>query len=139
MTYISQARFSRKQTTTGKGMSKYQSISGRRSAIIEDVSVECLAIVQREVREARLAIQSGEATSIAYILQGEEDITFCLCDKAAIKLMSFMDLDKKSISVEEAVREAGHHTRLLPRHRESEFRACIKEGKVLRIQLKNLI
>ncbi|MBW2075657.1 MAG: hypothetical protein JRI58_13085 [Deltaproteobacteria bacterium] len=130
MTYISQARFSRKQTTTGKGMSKYQSISGRRSAIIEDVSVECLAIVQREVREARLAIQSGEATSIAYILQGEEDITFCLCDKA---------LDKKSISVEEAVREAGHHTRLLPRHRESEFRACIKEGKVLRIQLKNLI
>ena len=55
--------------------------------LLLDADVECLAEVQKEAHEARLAIDSGESTSIAYILQGKRDVTFCLCDKAAIKLM----------------------------------------------------
>lgn len=119
-----------------KGNAKIPINIKQKVTIIKDVSVECLDIVQREAREARVTVDPGEATSIAYLLQSEEDMRFCLCDKAAIKLMSFMNLDQQSISVEKALREAGHRTRLLPRHRESEFRACVKEGKVLRIQFK---
>lgn len=62
-----------------------------------------------------------------------------LLDKAGIKLVSFMDLEKKAISLQKALQEAGHHTKLLPRHLESGFKTCIKEGKALRIQFKQLI
>ena len=95
-------------------------------------------MVQREEKEARLKIDLGEKTSIAYLLQAEEDITFCLLDKAAIIIISYMGLDRKSISLEKALRKAGHHTTLFPRHLESNFRKCIKEGKVLRVQHKLL-
>jgi hypothetical protein len=111
----------------------------KRVSIIKDVRVESLAIVQREAKEARLAIDAGEATSIAYILQAETDMFLCLCDKAAITLMSFLVLEERAISLEKALREAGHRSKLYPRHLESTFKTCIKEGKTLRIQFKKLI
>ena len=94
--------------------------------------------MRKEAREARLAIDSGESTSIAYILQSERDINLCLCDKAAIKLMVYMNLEQNAISVEKILKNAGHHTKLYPRHFESTYKACIKEGKALRIMLKKL-
>jgi predicted nucleic acid-binding protein len=106
--------------------------------LIDDIKVECLAVVRKEAREARLAIDSGESTSIAYILQRESDIALCLCDKAAIKLMAYMNLEQNSISVEKALKNAGHHTKLYPRHFESTYNASINEGKALRIMLKKL-
>jgi hypothetical protein len=63
--------------------------------IIDDVDLESLRKVKREAKEARLGIDPGESTSIAYLIQAEE-ITFCTCDKAAIKLVSFMELEQKS-------------------------------------------
>ncbi len=68
--------------------------------IIENVDFESLRKVQREAREAMLAIDPGESTSIAYLAQTEEEITFCSCDQAAIKLISYMELEQKSISLE---------------------------------------
>lgn len=70
--------------------------------IIENVDLENLKKVQREAREARLGIDPGESTSIAYLIQIEEEITFCSCDQAAIRLISYMELEQKSISLENA-------------------------------------
>lgn len=92
-----------------------------------------------EAREARLAIDQGEATSIAYLLQSEEDFRFCSFDKAAFKLVSYMELEAKSVSLEEALKSAGHHLKLYPRHLEKELKTCVKDGKALRIQFKDLI
>ena len=108
--------------------------------IIENVDLETLRKVQREAKEARLAIDPGESASIAHLLQAEEPVTFCSCDQAAIKLISYMELERKSISLEKALRNAGYHERTLySRHLQKTFKACIKEGKALRIQFKRLI
>ena len=108
--------------------------------IIENIDLESLKKVQREAKEARLGIDAGEAMSIAYLTQTEEEITFCTCDLAAIKLISYMELDQKSISLEKALRSAGYHEKkLYPRHLEKTFKAAVKEGKTLRIQFKNLV
>jgi predicted nucleic acid-binding protein len=106
--------------------------------IIDDIQVEFLKEVRKEAREARLAIDTGESTAIAYILQSESDIALCLCDKAAIKLMAYMNLEQNGISMEKALKNAGHHTKLYPRHLESTYKACINEGKALRIMFKKL-
>jgi len=108
--------------------------------IIKNVDLESLRKVQREVKEARLGIDPGESTSIAYINQTEEKMIFCSCDKAAIKLISYMELEQKTISLEKALRDIGYHKRnLYPRHYEKTFKICIKEGKALRIQFKKLV
>ena len=85
--------------------------------IIEDVALESLRKVKREAKEARLGIDPGESTSIAYLIQAEEEITFCTCDQEAIKLIAYMELEQKSISLEKVLRSAGYHEkRLYLRH-----------------------
>ena len=122
-----------------KGNRKIPIQIGKKVIVIEDVRVEHLEKVQNEAKEARLALDMGESTSIASILQGEKDIYLCLCDKAASRLMSFMDLEKRAISFEKALKDVGYHSKLYPRHLESTFKASIKEGKTLRIHFKKLI
>ncbi len=108
--------------------------------IIENVDLESLRKVQREVKEARLGIDPGESTSIAYINQTEGRMTFCSCDKAAIKLISYMELEQKTISLERALRDTIYHKRnLYPRHLEKTFKAAVNEGKALRIEFKKLV
>lgn len=107
-----------------------------RVTIVEDIDIENLKQVNEEARNAMLQIDSGEATSIAYLLQTDLDITFCICDKAAIQLVSFMDLDRKCISLEKALSAAGHHKSLYQKHLISSFKECIRKGKALRVQYK---
>ncbi len=108
--------------------------------ITEDVDLESLRKVKREAKESRLGIDPGESTSIAYLIQAKEEITFCSCDQAAIKLVSYMELEQKSISLEKALIKAGYHgKKLYPRHLEKTFKSYIKEGKTLRIQFKKLV
>ena len=107
--------------------------------IIDDVDLESLRKVQREAKKARLGLDPGESTSIVYLIQTEET-TFCSCDRAAIKLISFMELEQRSISLEKALRSAGYYEKkLYPRHLEKTFKAYVKEGKTLRIQYKKLV
>jgi len=127
--------------------SKYYPIKGKKIPIkfskkvtvIDNVKLKHLNKVQKEAREARLAIDPGEATSIAYLLQSEKPIPFCTCDKAGIKLLSYMELEQESVSVESAFKKAGHQSKLWPRHTEANFKKCINDGKVLRIQFKKLV
>jgi predicted nucleic acid-binding protein len=72
--------------------------------IIDDIQVESLKEVRKEAQEARLAIDAGESTAIAYILRSESDMALCLCDKAAIKLMAYMNLEQNGISVEKTLK-----------------------------------
>jgi hypothetical protein len=107
--------------------------------IIKNADLESLRKVQREAKEARLGIDPGETTSIAYLIQTEE-ITLCSCDHAAIKLISYMGLEQKSISLEKALKTSGYHEKkLYPRHLDKTFKAAINEGKTLRIQFKKLV
>lgn len=108
--------------------------------IISDTNVQDIDMVRQQANEAGLSIEEGETTSIAYLSEStDEDIFFCTCDKAAIRLVSFMNLEEKSISVEKALRNVGYHQRnLYPRHFEKVFQECIKEGKTLRILHKKL-
>ena len=108
--------------------------------IIDDIDLENLGQVQKEAKQARLGIDPGESSSIAYIMQTEEEITFCTCDRAAIKLISYMELEHKTISLEKALRSVGYHEKkLYPRHFEKTFKVGIKEGKALRIQFKKFV
>lgn len=108
------------------------------AAIIDDVDIEYLKKVQREASESRLGIDPGESASIAYLIQIEK-LIFCTCDQAAIKLVSYMELEQRAISLEKALRSTGYNERnLYPRHHEKTFRKCVKEGKTLRIQFKKL-
>lgn len=112
----------------------------RRVTIIRNVDLEGLEKVEKETKEALLVIDPGESTSIAYINQTDERMTFCSCDKAAMKLISYMELEQKSISLERALRDIGYHKRnLYPRHYEKTFKTAVNEGKTLRIQFKKLV
>ena len=58
----------------------------------------------------------------------------------AIKLISYMELEKKSISLENALLNIGYRKKnLYPRHYEKTFKEAVKEGKTLRIQFKRMI
>ena len=81
--------------------------------IVEDVDLEGLRKVKSEAKEARLGIDPGESTSIAYLMQSEQEITFCTCDQAAIKLIAYMELEQKSISLEKVLRTAGYYEKRL--------------------------
>ncbi len=122
-----------------KGGSKNPINIADKVVVIKNVDLENLEKVEKEAKEARLVIDPGELTSIAYINQTEERMTFCSCDKAAIKLISYMELEQKSTSLEKALRSAGYHGKeLYPRHLEKTFKAAVNEGKTLRIQFKKL-
>jgi hypothetical protein len=110
-----------------------------RVTVIENVALEHLQTVRKEANDACLGIDPGELEAIACLIQEDEGLIFCTCDKAAIKLLSFMNLEERSISTENALRTTGYQKKTLyPRHLDEKFTECIREGKVLRIQLKKL-
>jgi len=123
---------------------RYFKKSGHREKIniadkvtVVDVAPEDLNLVRIEASEAQRGIDPGELEAIAYLNTAEEDLLFCTCDKAAITLVSYMELEDKSASVEKIVKGAGQHTKkLFPRHLDRMFKECVREGKALRIQFK---
>jgi hypothetical protein len=104
--------------------------------IVEDIEIKNLAEVNQEAAEARLVINPGEATCIAYLIQTKEEITLCLCDQAAIQLVAYMNIDKRCISLEQALKDAGHHKKVYGRHSKSIFKECVNKGKALRVLYK---
>lgn len=110
-----------------------------RVTVIENVAVENLQTVRNEAKEARLGIDPGELEAIACLIQDDEGLIFCTCDQAAIKLLSFMNLEGRSVSTEKALRATGYHKKnIYPRHWEKTFTECIREGKTLRMLFKKL-
>ncbi|MDO9514898.1 MAG: hypothetical protein Q7J01_02190 [Syntrophales bacterium] len=131
-------------TRTVLGEAQYFKQEGRREKIsiadkvtVITVAPESLNLIRIEAKEARRGIDAGELEAIAYLNTAEEDLIFCTCDKAAITLISYMELEKRSASVEKIVKSSGHHKKnLFPRHLDKMFQRCVEEGKALRIQFK---
>lgn len=110
-----------------------------RVTIIEKVAVEHLQTVRNEAKEARLGIDPGELEAIACLIQEDAGLIFCTCDQAAIKLLAFMNLEERAVSIEKTIRTTGYHKKnLYPRHWEKTFTEYIREGKALRILFKKL-
>ncbi len=108
--------------------------------IVDVVDEQLLKKVKIEAREAFLGIDPGETESIAYLSTSEKNILFCTCDHSAIQLVSFMNLDHATISVEKALDGIGRHGKnIYPRHREKVFKESIQKGKMLRVQYKKLV
>ncbi|MBW2561447.1 MAG: hypothetical protein JRE40_11415 [Deltaproteobacteria bacterium] len=129
-TVFREARYFKKE-----GRKEKIGIAGKVTVV--DVAPEDLNLVRIEAKEARRGIDAGEMEAIAYLNTAEEDLTFCTCDKAAITLVSYMGLEERSASVEKILKSSGHHKKnLFPRHLDKMFKACVKEGKTLRIQFK---
>ncbi len=103
--------------------------------IIDEIEVRNLQEVEKEAREARLIIDSGELTSIAHLIENTEEI-FCSADRAALVLISYMNLEDRAVSLEKVCRGSSIHIRHLPKHSEYRFKEYIKEGKTLRIYNK---
>ena len=100
--------------------------------IIDDIKVESLIEVTKQAKSVMLQIDPGEAASIAYLIEANEEIKFCTCDKAAITLISYMNLDSKCVSLESALKNVGIKINLYPRHLEDNFKRCVKQGKEFR-------
>lgn len=136
--YITKAIFSEVKYYKQNGRSYPIDIADK-VTVIENVTLESLKKVQDESREAMLTIDAGEAEAIAYLCETGKDIIFCTCDQAAIKLVSYIQLENKSISLESALRGLGYSKKnLYPRHLDSKFKELIKDGKALRVQYKKL-
>lgn len=107
--------------------------------VIQDVAVELLETVRKEAKQARLGIDPGEMEAIACLMQEGEGLLFCTCDQAAIKLLSFMNIEGRAVSFEKTLRATGYQKKnLYPRHWEKTFQQCIRDGKALRILLRKL-
>lgn len=118
-----------------KGGQKYPIQLHPEIEIIEDIKIKSLMEVEKHAKGVTLQIDPGEAESIAFLIEAEEEIKFCTCDRAAITLISYMDLDSKCISLESALKTVGFKFKnaLYPRHLEDNFKKCIKQGKEYRI------
>jgi len=79
-----------------------------RVTIIENIAVEHLQTVRDEAKEARLGIDPGELEAIACLIQNDEELIFCTCDQAAIKLLAFMNLEARAVSIEKTIRTTGY-------------------------------
>ena len=101
--------------------------------IIDDINIESLIVVEKQAKSVTLQIDPGEAVSIAYLIEADKEIKFCTCDKAAITLISYMDLDSKCISLESALKNVGIRKNLYPRHLDDSFNRCVRQGKEFRI------
>jgi hypothetical protein len=100
--------------------------------IVEDIDIDTIRLVIEEKKLARLTVDDGEASSIAYIIQ-THDVLFCTCDRAAISLCAFMDLENRAISLEGAFSKAGKKKMLLRRHSNKSFKESIKNGLALKV------
>ncbi len=118
-----------------------QRIDIKDKATIVDANDEAaLVTVKREAREALLGIDPGETESVAYLSVTDKDILFCTCDSSAIRLVSYMGLEQRTISMERALKGIGKSTKSLRfKHGEKYFQENIQTGKVLRIQYKKLL
>ena len=95
-------------TQTVLGETKYFKKDGQRQeiyisdtvTIIDDVDIDSLMHVRNEAKEAQLGIDPGELESITYMRNAKEEVIFCTCGAAAIKLIAYMEFNNRSISVE---------------------------------------
>lgn len=77
----------------------------------------------------REVLHPGELESIAVLLR-EEDLVFCSCDAATIRILPVFDLSERGISTEALLRQSGLlKPGLVERHSEEYFQGNLRIGK----------
>ncbi|MGC9367725.1 MAG: hypothetical protein ACP5FK_11880 [bacterium] len=90
---------------------------------------DLILLYQKIPEKFHNAIHDGEIESLA-VLMKNENLNFCTCDGAAIRMILFIDATNRGISVEELLKKTGFSgKKLLERHRIKYFKNKIKEGK----------
>jgi len=83
------------------------------------------------VLEAELHAGEKEALKI---MQDNNEILFCTCDKAAIKAIAVLGKREQGISFEKLLKSSGITKRLAFKHTEKYFKKYLNEGSIIRIQ-----
>jgi len=76
-------------------------------------------------------IHAGELESLAVLVR-EEELTFCSCDAAAIRVLPFLDLSERGISAEQLLQKSGlalNPKRLSDKHTEDFFKNNLGIGQ----------
>lgn len=90
--------------------------------------IASLPALQKEV------IHAGELESLAILLR-ETELTFCSCDAATIRVLPFLDLSERGISVEKLLRTSGlSQSGLRERHTEAYFKDNLSIGQREKVQ-----
>jgi hypothetical protein len=77
----------------------------------------------------RETLHAGEIESLA-ILSRREDLTFCTCDAASIKILPLLNLSEAGISAEKLLETSGlSRSDLQPKHTEEYFKANLEIGQ----------
>jgi predicted nucleic-acid-binding protein len=96
------------------------------SATTEEVR-ETYTLIPKEYHQT---IHAGEVESIT-ILVKKEDLLFCGCDAASIRILPFVDLSDRALSAEKLLERCGlsNPNKLLERHTEKYFEDNLSIGK----------
>ena len=78
-------------------------------------------------------LHAGEKEALK-ILQDNNEILFCTCDKAAIKAIALLGKREQGISFEKLLKSSGITKRLEKKHTEIFFKKYLDEGSIMRIQ-----
>lgn len=80
------------------------------------------------------SIDKGEKESLA-ILKKDESLIFCTCDKAAIRILPFLDVLDRGISFEKLLKATGlSRNEYAWKHKEEFFQKYLLEGKTEKIE-----
>lgn len=79
-------------------------------------------------------IHSGEIESLAVLLK-REDLIFCSCDSATIRVLPLLDISERGISAEKLLANSGlgNPKKLLERHKEEYFKDNLQIGREYKI------
>ena len=85
----------------------------------------------------RDSLHSGELETLA-ILRREENLVLCCCDAAAIRVLPFLDLTSRCISLEKLLISSGlKRSNLKPRHTDEYLQNNIRIGQKAKIYNMN--
>lgn len=93
-----------------------------------DASLESLSKVSKEI-PSNYRIHDGELEALAVLLEDTE-LTFCCIDASAIRVLPFLDLSERSISMENLLKHSGLTVTLTEDgHTEEYYQSNLKFGK----------
>lgn len=124
-----------------KGGFKY-SVEFRRdyiqSGLVKEISAsaeDILRLFDKLPPSLHPTIHSGEIESVVILLT-REDIVFCSCDAAIIRILPILDLSERGISAEKLLKESGSTIHSLQdRHTEKYFKNNLAIGQESKIYL----
>ena len=121
----------------GEGVNRpieLQSYIDRREIRELDASPEQMSLISSKLRQAKLILDPGELECIAILESSpSQDLRLCLKEQAAIKAVSFLELDEKAVCLGEVLTSHGiRRAKGIPyEHSKKRFDKFVLEGRLL--------